>query len=97
MYVNLKDNPKNRAFLRKNSVRVPDERNPIIKKNTFGLRKGSNSPSGGIKTIKDLDLNYGEKLDDSHISSVMNPTHAQYESAQYISLKTTEKLIINQL
>ena len=96
MYVNLKDNPKNRAFMRKNSVKVP-ENSMLSKKNSvIGARKVSNSPAVG-KTIKDLELNYGEKIDDSNIASVMNPTHAQFESAQYMQIKTTEKLIVNQL
>lgn len=62
---------------------MPEEKSgSIMKKNNymFGAKKSTNSPAVG-KTIKDLDLNYGEKINDSHIASVMHPTQASYESA----------------
>ena len=41
----------------------------------FNNKKQSNAPIIG-KTLKVLELNYGEKIDDSHVASLMNPTHS---------------------
>lgn len=83
IYNSLKDNPRGKA---KRKVAADKSFNPGLNTGTLNAKyqaRDSKSPGG--------------KIDDSDIQAVISPTNNQDESARYMSLKTSEKLIVNLL
>lgn len=84
IYNSLKDNPRGKA---KRKVQPDRSFNPTLNTNTMNARYLARDAPGGQSDL----------IDDSVVQAVISPTNNQEESARYMSLKTSEKLIINLL
>ena len=83
IYNSLKDNPRGKA---KRKVPADKSFNPTLNTNTMNARYLARDALG-----------QSDLLDDAAVQAVISPTNNQEESARYMSLKTSEKLIVNLL
>jgi len=100
----IKD-PKNRAHLNKKNLNqsldnASTQFSNVVSKNSINykisLSPGRDHLSG--KGIVTNSLPYqGAFIDDSDLQQALNPNKYQEESSQYLSMRTQEKMIVNQL
>lgn len=109
IFQQIQSNPKSKALLKKKTLKASmdpgGEFSSLFKVDTYNakLKLATQSPQRILKDktkgiVTQLPaMSNAEFLDDSDLQAILNPKDFQEESTHYMSIRTLEKMIVNQM